>query len=277
MKIQIVSDLHLEFGDIEIKNAGADVLVLSGDICVADDLYNHPYGTTDGIIKLGKRQEAAKRYREFFQRVSNEFDEVVYVAGNHEHYHGKWQKTHTVLADEMDSYGNIHYLNRSLVIIKGVTFLGATLWTDMNKGDPLTLHAIRDMMNDFSCIRDDTRGFTALKPDTAAKAHKDALGYFKAVINDSDKDSKFVVVTHHAPSFMSVPEQYKHETLMNGGYASDLSEFILDHDQIKLWTHGHMHDPSDYLIGETRIVCNPRGYEGYGEAINFNSQKVVEI
>jgi hypothetical protein len=50
---------------------------------------------------------------------------------------------------------------------------------------------------------------------------------------------------------------------MNGGYCSNLEEFILDHPQIRLWTHGHMHDPSDYMIGETRVVCNPRGYVGY--------------
>jgi len=63
---------------------------------------------------------------------------------------------------------------------------------------------------------------------------------------------------------------------MNGAYHSDLSEFILDHPQIKLWTHGHTHHPFDYMIGGTRIVCNPRGYDGY-EATGWNPNLLLEI
>jgi hypothetical protein len=72
---------------------------------------------------------------------------------------------------------------------------------------------------------------------------------------------------------------YAHDTLMNGGYHSDLSEFILDHPQIKLWTHGHTHHPFDYVIGETRVVCNPRGYEndGYSEDTGWNPDILLEI
>jgi hypothetical protein len=76
-------------------------------------------------------------------------------------------------------------------------------------------------------------------------------------------DEKFVVVGHHAPTKLSTHERYIGQYLMNGGYSSDLSEFIMDHPQIKLWTHGHTHDPFDYVVGETRVVCNPRGYAGH--------------
>lgn len=277
MKIQVVSDLHLEFGDIDIPNAGADVLVLSGDICVAEDLYDHPHDGSNGV-PLGSRQEKAYMYRKFFDRVSKTFDQVIYVAGNHEHYHGKWSKAHDVLSAECSVYGNVQYLNRSIFVYKGVTFLGGTLWTDCNKGDPLTLHAVRDMMNDYRVIRDDTRGFTPLKPFTTAMRFRETIGYFKLILQDMHPEDKAVVVTHHAPSFQSVHEHYKAETLMNGAYASDLSEFILDHPQIKLWTHGHMHDPSDYFIGDTRIVCNPRGYAGTSESWNYSPMSaVVEV
>ena len=68
----------------------------------------------------------------------------------------------------------------------------------------------------------------------------------------------------------STKPRYKNDTLVNGAYSSDLSEFILDHPQIKLWTHGHTHDTFDYMIGSTRIVCNPRGYINYeGRADEF--------
>lgn len=272
MKIQIASDLHLEFGDIEIKNAGADVLVLSGDVCVAEDLYRHPASN----VELNFTATRATRYREFFARVSKEFNEVVYVAGNHEFYHGKWGTTADILRNEVSVFPNIHFLENEVFVYKGVTFIGATLWTDMNKGDPITLHAIRDMMNDFSVVRDDTKGYTSLRPAAVVQAHRKTVGYINAVVAEMPED-KFVVVTHHAPSFQSVHETYRGETIMNGAYASDLSDLILDRPQIKLWTHGHMHDPQDYMLGDTRIVCNPRGYVGEHRTSNFNMAKVVEV
>jgi hypothetical protein len=64
---------------------------------------------------------------------------------------------------------------------------------------------------------------------------------------------------------------------MNGGYSSDLSEFIMDHPQIKLWTHGHTHEEFDYMIGSTRIVCNPRGYDGHENRADEFKLKFVEI
>ena len=275
MKIQIASDLHLEFGDIEIKNAGADVLVLSGDVCIAEDLYRHPAGNVEFSITATRAAKAA-RYREFFDRVSKEFDAVVYVAGNHEFYHGKWSTTADILRNETSVFPNVHFLENEVFVYKGVTFIGATLWTDMNKGDPLTLHAVRDMMNDFSVVRDDTKGYSTLRPATVMQAHRKTVSYINAVVSEMPED-KFVVVTHHAPSFQSVHETYRGETLMNGAYASDLSDLILDRPQIKLWTHGHMHDPQDYMLGDTRIVCNPRGYVGEHRTGNFNTAKVVEV
>ena len=63
----------------------------------------------------------------------------------------------------------------------------------------------------------------------------------------------------------------------SGGYSSSLDEFIMDHPQIKLWTHGHTHEPFDYMIGETRIFCNPRGYIGYEKSASDFKLKTVEI
>jgi hypothetical protein len=75
--------------------------------------------------------------------------------------------------------------------------------------------------------------------------------------------AKYVVVGHHSPSRSSTHPQYADQSMVNGAYSSDLSEFILDHPQIKVWTHGHTHDVFDYMIGGTRILCNPRGYDAY--------------
>ena len=267
MKIQVVSDLHLEFKDIDIKNErDVDVLILSGDIMLADKL---------------RKPEAGKPYKDFLARVSREFPDVIYVAGNHEFYGGKFNGTLDTLRLECEDYDNIHFLECDAVEIMGVTFVGGTLWTDMNKGDPLTLHAVRDMMNDFHIITDDTVGYTKLKPVTTALRHRKTLEYIKQVVlNIREKgEGKVVVVSHHCPSQQSVHPIYIDQTLMNGAFRSELSEFILDHPEIVLWTHGHTHHPFDYTIGDCRIVCNPRGYVSeYGaENPDWDPNFIVEL
>jgi len=296
MKIKLVSDLHLEFSDINITNNDqCDVLILGGDIMVAQDLHDHPEpnNTVDQTAiaagtGLGRRQQSAQRYRDFLKRCSFQFPHVIYVAGNHEFYHGKFYAGIDYLREECAKYTNIHFLECDTKIIQDrnhetgevsdVVFVGGTLWTDMNKGDPMTMHAIEGMMNDFRIIRNDKRNFAPMSARDVVNRHVRTLSYFRSVLAEQH-DRKFVVVGHHSPSFQSVHDMYKHETLMNGGYHSDLSEFILDHPQIALWTHGHTHYPFDYTIGETRIVCNPRGYEGdgYSEDTGWNPDIIIEI
>lgn len=280
MKIKVVSDLHLEFADINIKNdENCDVLILSGDIMVAQDLHDHPEPAIPyppEIIKtLGTRQLCAQRFRDFLKRCSFQFPHVVYVAGNHEFYHGKFVAGLQYLRDECAKYPNVYFLEKDVKEIDDVVFIGGTLWTDCNKGDPLTLHALSDMMNDFRIIRHDGYGHTRLRPAHIMSRHRETVDYFKSVLYDL-KDRRVVVVGHHAPTKLSVKPKYEKDHLMNGGYSSDLSEFILDHPQIKLWTHGHTHDPFDYMVGSTRVVCNPRGYDGYEET-NWNPNIVLEI
>ena len=279
MKIKLVSDLHLEFSDINIQNdKDYDVLILSGDILIINDLHDHPESKYSHLeiaaLKFG--QSRAHLFRDFLKRCSFQFPHVVYVAGNHEFYHGEFHRGVEHLREECNKFPNIYFLERDIQFIDGVLFVGGTLWTDMNKGDPMTLHAIGDMMNDFRVIRNDEHGYTKLRPAHAMDRYRKTVEYIKKMV-DVNGDRKCVVVGHHAPSFQSIGEQYKHDTLMNGGYASDLSEFIMDRPQIKLWTHGHMHQTFDYMIGETRVVCNPRGYESHGEVSGWDPNILIEI
>jgi predicted phosphodiesterase len=280
MKVALCSDLHLEFQDINIQNTeGADVLILSGDILVAEDLHNHPeVHPMDpvNIPNLGRRQAIALRFRDFIKRCSFQFPHVVVIAGNHEFYHGKWKASIQHLRDEYSKFPNVYFLEQDLKVIDDVTFIGGTLWTDCNKADPLTLNALSGMMNDFRVIRNDEKAYIKLKPENTVFRHRQTVGYFKTVLADR-KDSRVVVVGHHAPTFNSVHEKYRNEQLMNGGYASDLSEFILDNPQIVLWTHGHMHDPCDYMVGTTRVFCNPRGYAGHDAQADVFQVKFLEI
>jgi Icc-related predicted phosphoesterase len=284
MKIKLVSDLHLEFSDINIVNdQNYDVLILGGDICIAQDLHDHiaadfnPY-SAGAFTELSRKQQRVKTFRDFFKRVSFQFPHVIYIMGNHEFYHGKFYAAIDYMREECAKYPNVYMLEQDMKIIDDVVFVGGTLWTNMNGRDPLTMHAMKDMMNDFRIIRNDKREYATMSALDVAIRHDKTLGYIKLIVQEH-KDKRCVVVGHHAPSFKSVSEQYASQTLMNGGYASDLSEFIMDHPQIVLWTHGHMHQPFDYVIGETRIVCNPRGYEndGYCENSGWNPNIVLEV
>ena len=94
MKIYVTSDIHLEFGDCLIKNEdNVDVLILGGDIMLAQDLHDHPetdYGMYSNVnlADLGRRQQTAQRFRDFLKRMSFQFPHVIYIAGNHDFYHG---------------------------------------------------------------------------------------------------------------------------------------------------------------------------------------------
>ena len=277
MKIAVCSDIHLEFGPIELNNTdNANVLILSGDICVVKDL---PHSDS-------KKGDIS---RKFFRMCALRFPHVLYVMGNHEHYHGDFATSGKIIKEELAQYANVHLLDQETKVIDDITFIGGTLWTDMNKEDGITLYHMKDMMNDFRCITNGARetyyrnsaGNSYVRtakftPDDAVEDHKKMLEYIKIMV-EGKHDQKVVVVGHHAPSKLSTHPRYAKEEIMNGGYSSDLSEFILDHPQIKLWTHGHTHENFDYLIGSTRIVCNPRGYINYEASADKFTLKTVEI
>ena len=278
MKFALASDIHLEFGDIELNNTeGADVLILSGDICVAKDL----------ALKDSLRSE---KWMKFFEHCSEQFDNVIYIMGNHEHYHGDFTKSYVQLHDALSELSNIHVMEKELVSFGGdVTFIAGTLWTDMNKEDPSTLYAIKGYMNDYRIIADsansvhyrdaDGNSHTRMgkfTPEQSVIEHKAMLKLIDEVVANMSNE-KFVVIGHHAPSKLSTKPKYQDDTMVNGAYSSDLSEFIMDRPQIKYWTHGHTHDAFDYMIGSTRIVCNPRGYDGYEDCADTFKLKYFEV
>jgi hypothetical protein len=131
-------------------------------------------------------------------------------------------------------------------------------------------------MNDFRVIRNDSQGYTKLRPAHVASRHRRSLDYIKHVVQ-GNREKRYAVVGHHSPSKLSTHPRYANEREMNGAYSSDLSEFILDHPEIKLWTHGHTHHPFDYMIGDTRIVCNPRGYIGHESEADDFKLKYLEV
>jgi predicted phosphodiesterase len=269
----------LEFGPISLENTGnADVLILSGDICVAKDL------TERDSYNIKGESDKSNKYHTFFQECSARFPHVVYIMGNHEHYHGDLAKSYDILKTNLSYLKNLHVMEKESFDLDGVTFIAGTLWTDMNKEDPSTLYGIKGYMNDYRIIEDssevvnyktfDDEGKPTFKtrpakfsPEKSVSEHKAMLEFIDSVLSadlmTGNISQKYVVVGHHSPSKLSTKPQYENDTMVNGAYSSDLSEFILDRPQIKVWTHGHTHHNFDYMLGSTRIVCNPRGYISY--------------
>ena len=290
MKIAICSDVHLEFGQLNLENTdNAEVLVLSGDICTAVDLR-----VTDSILSSAKTD----RYLDFFTACSRNFPHVVYVMGNHEHYHGDYATSAGFLKDAMKQCGdNIHFLDKEVWELNDHVFIGGTLWTDMNGEDEMTMNHVSRRMNDFQIcensaemvnyrtfdteddhkkVRFKTRPAT-LSPRHVVEDHKAMLKVIEDTYADTPPWKTVVVCTHHAPSKGSEHPRYKNDQLMNGAYNSQLDQFIMDRPGIKLWTHGHTHEDFDYMIKGCRVVCNPRGYINYEDRADRFELKFVEV
>jgi len=276
--------VHLEFGDLDFENdQGAEVLILGGDICVAHDIAQRdPYGV------MGPEYRS-NRFHDFFQRCHDRFPHVIYIVGNHEYYNGDFATSFAHLKDVLGYLPNLHILEKESIMIGDTTFLCGTLWTDMNREDPDTLYRIRSYMNDFKIIRDsrypvhykDSEGKRHTRegrfsPEASVEEHRAMLKFVEESIA-SNPTAKYVVVGHHSPSRSSTHPQYADQTMVNGAYSSNLDEFIMDRLQIKLWTHGHTHHEFDYMIGSCRVMCNPRGYDGYEEQARQWKLKTVDI
>jgi predicted phosphodiesterase len=247
MKIALCSDIHLEFGSLPIQNTeGADVLLLAGDICTASGFSKYPQKDV---------------YHEFFSEASEQFKDVIYIMGNHEHYHGDFAKTYETLQNELRTYVNVRLLEKEVYAPDDVVFVGLTLWTDFNKEDVISMNVAERNMNDYRVIKNSKTSKRLNSNDTLLD-HKQALSKIDEVCKQHP-DLPIVIVGHHSPSKKSIKPQYENDVHLNGAYSSSLEEFILDRPNIKLWVHGHTHHEFDYMIGETRVVCNPRGYVGY--------------
>jgi len=271
MRVSVMSDLHLDFADLTLP--GGDVLILSGDICEAKRMKPDMYNRDMVLLEHERKDQRPDRFNRFFEEECAKYREVFMVMGNHEHYGFQYQKTYNHIKEQLPT--NVHLLENECRELDGVLFIGATLWTDMNRGDELTLFHMKSMMNDYRQItmfNEAKNAYHRLQPERTMADHHRSRAYIRQILEENRANGKnlpVVVITHHAPSKASTKPRYLNDTIMNGAYSSDLSEMILDNPEIRVWTHGHTHDVFDYMIGETRIICNPRGYKGYEECAEY--------
>jgi predicted phosphodiesterase len=257
-KILLMSDVHIEFGGLFVAKTQADVAVLAGDIHV-------------GVKAAAWSDKLARRLG----------IPVVHVAGNHEHYGslrrrgGHLGRTIGQLrAAAAATAGRVAFLERESAVIAGVRFVGCTLWTDYELfGNPA-----EDMAHAEAAMTDhETIAYRPRVRFTTNDARREfmlARDFLKAELAQPF-DGPTVVVTHHLPSLRSVPEPVK-DNRLSAAYASHLDELVAA-SGAELWCHGHTHSSCDYVIGRTRVLCNPRGYDGIALNSSFDPSFTAEV
>jgi predicted phosphodiesterase len=244
--LQIISDAHLEvnncFPEFEVKG---DYLALCGDI------------GTPGL----------QLYQKFLEYVSERYQHVFVIAGNHEYYHAHhtMEEIDHMLYEVTQRYNNVHYLQNEAIEINGITFVGSTLWSNVSGTEAL----VEAGVNDYKRIKrkvfdyDWNRGITLptykrlhIKPSDTLALHRKAVDFLEQEILKHDK---VVILTHHLPTFKNIDPQYVN-ALINTAYATNLEYMI--RAPLLLWAHGHSHHFMDTQINGVRVVCNPVGYRG---------------
>jgi len=162
----------------------------------------------------------------------------------------------------------VHFLENDAVVIAGVRFLGAALWTDFclygNTSQEISLRLYERSLNDCRLI---SAAGGRLTPAMVLERHQQSRAWLQQQIAEPF-EGRTVVVTHHVPSSRSVAPQYQGDHL-TPGFASELPRAMFD--LVSLWAHGHMHDSCMYTQGTCRVVCNPRGYPLGREAKRFEN------
>lgn len=239
MRFKLVSDVHSEYMD--------DHGVL---------FFNELPNDVDVLILAGDICDDVT-LSHVLDIVSKRFADIVYVPGNHE----VWGTTFDVHDSRMtsldESYDNVHVLNPGVATIHGSRIVGCTMWFRKTMDSVLC----QNKTNDFRMIREFTRD--------VYDVNKRHLSFLHENVCTGD-----IVVTHHLPSLRSVPDMYI-DSPTNCYFVCELDEFIKERKPM-IWCHGHTHSATSYTLGETRVICNPRGYVSFGELTDFDAGHVID-
>lgn len=252
MKLQILSDLHLEMVkppySWRVPETAAEVVVLAGDIGV-------------GLSGVNWAVREAERLQKC----------AVYVPGNHEYYGEQLNVLEKMKAVARGS--RVHVLDLDEVMLEGVRFLGATLWTDYlafgRDHRPDAMDQAARFLNDHRLINR-PYGFT---PADALECHERGRAWLEAKLA-TKWDGPTVVVSHHAPSLLGTDAKFRNDYL-TGAFVSDLEELIKRYSPT-IWIHGHTHHCVQYIVGKTRLIANQMGYPHEPATGNFDCRLLVD-
>jgi len=255
MKLQYCSDLHLEFQEnknflerFPLKPEG-EILLLAGDIV---------------LFKTIKEQD------DFFNYCADNFETTYWIPGNHEYYHFDLADVKTPLNELNEKIReNVILLNSQTVTYKNVELIFSTLWSHI---PPQYEWTVQQSVNDFHLIKNKSKKFTAADFNAL---HKTSFDFLKTALAKPTGKQR-IVVTHHVPTFMYYPEQYKNSNI-NSAFAVELHDFI-ESSNAAYWIYGHHHcNTPPFKIGNTTMLTNQLGYVRQNEHQLFNPAAIIEI
>ena len=267
LKAAVFSDIHLAFSELDYPlefPADVGVAIVAGDVTA-------PVG---------------RSMKWLYENLVMKGVEVVFVAGNHEHYGQCFEDSMATGYAARAKYPGVHFLENDEVVIDGVRFLGATMWTDFNlyENVPAAIREAYLAMNDYRQIHSKFPDGTLrrFEPEMTRAIHQESRLWLRVALARKH-DGPTVVVTHHCPHYMSIDKQYSGQ-LLNAAFTSNFDPEIREF-QPDFWIHGHTHVGFDYVVPDTRtrVVCNPRGYvrETYArkevENKKYEPYKTIEI
>jgi predicted phosphohydrolase len=252
MKLQYASDLHLEFPENKgfLKRnpllPGGDILLLAGDIV--------PFAVMD-------------KHSDLFSYISDTFETTYWIPGNHEYYNSD-------ISDRAGSFkekikDNLLLVNNVSFIQEKVKLIFSTLWTSISQGNQFE---IRQRLSDFHAIKNNGKG---LNPDHYNQLHEQCRSFLNEELSKSGSEKK-IIVTHHVPTFMNYPDNYRGDSL-NEAFAVEMYNDVL-RSQADYWIFGHHHSNTpDFQIGSTTLTTNQLGYVKYYECPGFDTNKIITI
>lgn len=252
IKLQYASDLHLEFpGNKKFLKLNplqpvGDVLVLAGDIV--------PFAVME-------------QQNDFFSYVSDHFETTYWLPGNHEYYRFDIAEKSGVLFEHIRN--NVILVNNTSVVHGQSRLLFSTLWSKISPGYQWQ---IERSMNDFYLIKHKGFRFSA---EPYNQLHNESLAFIQNELKTA-KEEHLVVFTHHCPTYLNYPEQYKGDVL-NEAFTVELYDLI-EASKIAYWVYGHHHtNTPEFSIGKTKLVTNQLGYVQLNEHQSFDTKKVIEL
>jgi len=245
MLVRIMSDIHNEFvrqesgSDYfvpELADDKASILILAGDI---------------GLLSR------KPTWLGFISQCSSQFKGVFLVEGNHEWYHGNIEK-HSYRKAIAEHWIQNTHTEHLIFEEEKIAIIGATLWTDFFGGNPIAMFDVSQGLQDYRLIKVGT-DYHRLTPEyILALHHRQKTKLFKDVDHYAGLGYTVIVVTHHHPSLLGIAPYYQNDPL-NAGFVSDLEKEVLAKKRA-YWICGHSHTAMKYEIGETKVICNPKGY-----------------
>ncbi|QES91071.1 metallophosphoesterase [Rhizosphaericola mali] len=256
MKIQYLSDLHLEFAHnfsfIEHNQLSVtgDILIMAGD-----------------IVTFGYFERLFTPYKSFFDFISTHYKAVYWLAGNHEYYHGDIAKRSGAFKEEV--YPNIFLVNNVIEQFDGCRILFSTLWS---KIEPANEEVVRKSMSDFSVISYAGKDFT---PDLYNHLFDADIHFLQQSVQTAYEGST-IIVTHHVPTLLYYPVEYVGSPI-NNGFVTELKDFI-EQSCIDYWIYGHHHrNTPTFKIGKAQLLTNQLGYVARNECPEFDAGAYIEV